>query len=140
MIYLTYKDFLNHLGKPALEQIIDGNSDLLDNSEQIAIGVIRDLLGGMYDIEAELELAGTNDRHMPFVFWSLNLAAYELYRQIPDDEVPERAIKDYDDTMQTLRNIGLGKTPTRMKPISGTDGAKRVFRMNSNDSKTHNML
>jgi len=140
MIYLTTDDFVKHISLNILDQITEGNYDLLDNAELQAIGIIKDMIGGSYDIDAELLLTG-NDRHRPLVLWMLCLATYQLYRIIPDSEVPDRTIKDYDDTMETLRQIGRGKYPTILTPKINTDGTtKRVFRMRSNTPRNHNML
>jgi len=140
MIYLTETDFQNHLGVNILSQIKGTSTTLLPNAEIQAIGIVKDMLSGMYDLDAELLLTGA-DRHAPLVLWLLTLASYQLYRQIPDDEVPPRIIKDYDDTMETLRQIGKGKHPTSITPIETTDGtSKRVFRMKSNTPRTHDML
>jgi len=140
MIYLTTDDFVKHISLNILDQITEGNYDLLDNAELQAIGIIKDMIGGSYDIDAELLLTG-NDRHQPLVLWMLCLATYQLYRIIPDSEVPDRTIKDYDDTMETLRQIGRGKYPTNVTPKNNTDGTtKRVFRMRSNTPRNHNML
>lgn len=140
MIFLTITDFQSHLGSDILSQIINSNNDLLDNAELQAIGIVKDTIGGIYDLDAELLLTGTN-RHQPLVLWMLTLAAYQLYRQIPDDEVPPRIVKDYDDIMETLKMIGRGKYPTSLTAKSNDDGTtKRVFRMKSNTPRTHDML
>ncbi len=141
MIFLSESDFIARLGGNILNQIIDNNTTLLDQAELQAVGAIKDLVSGMYDIDAEIAVTVEDERHQPLVLWLLSLACYQLYRQIPDDEVPARIIKDYDDTMDTLKQIGRGKIPTTLTAVELADGtSKRTFRMKSNTPRSHNML
>jgi len=140
MIFLTQNDFMEHLGDDILSQITNDNSLLIEKCELQAIGVIKDTLSGMYDIDEELSEDVADDRHQPLVLWLLALACYYLYRQIPDDEVPARIIKDYDDTIETLNMIARGKKPTSMLPVQEDGVTKRVFRMSSQTARGHNML
>jgi phage gp36-like protein len=140
MIFLTENDFNTHLSENIIEQITSEDSDLLDAAEATAIGIVTDMIAGMYDIDSELEQTGSN-RHAPLKLWLLAIAAYQLYRAIPDSEVPDRIIKDYDDAIETLRQIGRGKMPTSLTPVNTASGtSKRVFRMKSNTPRQHNML
>jgi len=141
MIFLTETDFNEHIGADILSQITGDDDTLLDKAELIAIGTVKDAVSGLYDVDTDLEEDVADNRHQPLVLWLLSLATYQLYRQIPDDEVPARVIKDYDDTMETLIQIGRGKHPTNLSPIEDTDGSsKRVFRMGSSTARSHDML
>lgn len=139
MIFLKIEDLESHIGEDILQQIIDGDETLLDKAEKKAIGIIKDLLSGMYDLDYELEQT-ENNRHQSLLLWTLVLAVYQLYRRIPDNEIPDRIIKEYDDTMKTLEGIGRGKLPTTLKPIESNGVAKRVFRMSSSKPRGHNPL
>jgi len=140
MIFLTKPDFDSKLSGNILAQITESDDTLLDKAEKTATGIITDLLSGMYDLDVELAKEG-EDRHNNLLNWMLNLSTYLLYDRIPDDEVPERVVKDYDDTMESLHLIARGKLPTTLAPVEISEGvAKRAFRMGSNDKRNHNML
>lgn len=140
MIFLELEDFESHIGEGILQQIIDSDETLLDKAEKKAIGIIKDLLSGMYDLDHEFDQVEDN-RHQTLLLWTLVIAAYQLYRRIPDTEVPERIIKEHDDVMKTLEGIGRGKLPTTLKPIESESGVvKRVFRMGSSKPRGHNAL
>lgn len=139
MIFLTKEDYYRKISQEILNQITGGVDELLNTAETSAAGIIRDMLSGMYNIDAELNKSGTN-RHNNLLLWMLNLSAYLIYDRIPDDEVPERIVKDYDDTMTTLRKIASGKESTTMTPVMVDGVAKKVFRMGGNDKRSHSML
>jgi hypothetical protein len=139
MKFLTKTDLELHLGEDILEQISSDNLSLLEHAEDMAIGIVSDTLSGMYDLDAALNQSGTQ-RHKSLLMWLLCLTAYQLYRQIPDNAVPERIIKEYDDTMKVLASIGRGKTPTTLPPITANGNTRRVFRMGSNLQRGHNPL
>ncbi len=139
MRFLTQPDLELHLGEDILFQITNDNQSLLEHAEDIAIGIVSDSLGGMYNIEAALSETGSQ-RHRSLLMWLLCLTAYQLYRQIPDNAVPERIIKEYDDTMKTLAAIARGKAPTSLPPITTNGITRRVFRMGSNAMRGHNPL
>ncbi len=122
-----------------LNQITDNNDDNLDKAEKSAIGSINDMLSGYYNINAELAKSGDN-RHSNLLKWMINLALYFVYSRIPDDEIPERVIKDYDDTMKTLEKIATGKTPTTLQAVTVDGEKKRVFRMGSKKVRSQNIL
>lgn len=138
MIFLTETDFISHLSENILDQITNNNSDLMDMAETKSIAILVDLMSGMYDIESVI--SNTQDRNQIMVIWLLSLASYFLYSSIPDNEVPERIVKDYDDTMQNIRNIARGKQPTTLPPVTLNGLPKRAFRMGSNSSRNHNLL
>lgn len=138
MTFLTESDFIKHIGHDILNQITNEDTEPIETAETQAIGIVKDMIGGMYNLQTELQQTGA-DRHAPLVLWLLTLATYQLYRTIPDTEVPDRVVKDYDDTLETLRQIGRGKTPTSLQPAN-PETPKRVFRMGSHIKKSHNPL
>jgi len=139
MIFLTEADFNTRINQAILSQITGDDSTQLDNAEAMAIGVVKDMLSGNYDIVTEITNTGS-DRHAPLVSWLLSLACYTLYSAIPDNEVPDRIVKDYDDAMATLHNIARGKQPTTLTSVTVDGVSKRVFRMGSNSARNHNLL
>lgn len=140
MNFLIKADFEGKISSNILEQITGGDDLLLDSAEKTAKGIITDLLSGNYDLDVEFDKE-PDSRHDNLLNWMLNLSTYLLYDRIPDDEIPERVVKDYDDTMDTLIQIARGKTPTTLTPIEVEEGvSKRNFRMGSNEKRNHKML
>jgi hypothetical protein len=140
MSFLNKEDYFRKIKESILNQITGGNDDLLDEAETTAAGIITDMLSGNYNIAAELAKNG-DARHENLKYWMLNLSAYLLYDRIPDNEVPERITNDFDATMDTLRKIAIGRTPTTLTPvIDGSGKTKRVFRMGSKPPRGHNLI
>ena len=140
MSFLNKDDYYRKLDESIINQITGGNDDLLDNAETTAAGIITDMLSGNYNIAAELAKSGSSS-HENLMLWMLNLSAYLIYDRIPDNEIPERVIKDFDDTMDTLQKIAIGRTPTTLTPVTDESGkSKRVFRMGSKPARGHNLI
>ena len=73
------------------------------------------------------------------VRYSLSIAVYGLYSKIPDEEIPERVVKDYDDAMEDIRLISQGKLRSTLPLNTDSDGNTTVkIRMGSNDPRSHN--
>lgn len=140
MIFLTKTDIEQRLTNNILSQITGDNDSLLDNAEAIAIGTVTDMLSGMYDLVVELEKTGA-DRHTNLKTWIVSLSAYHLYAHIPDNEVPERILKDYDDTLSILSKIAQGKLSTTLTPqLNDDETTKRVVRYGFNEKRNHEIL
>lgn len=104
MSYLVENDFKKSLRDVRLSQIVDGNSTLLDDASDAAEAIVRDYLNSRYNVEEIFNKTG-NDRHKQVVRWTLLIALYIIYDRIEDDLVPERVIKNYDETIATLKEI-----------------------------------
>lgn len=140
MQFLTKNDITNRVHATILQQITNGDDTQLDPAEADAIGIITDMISGLYDIETELTKTG-DERHRSLLQWIVSIAVYNLYAHIPDNEVPERVIKDYDDTLKTLDDIAKGKRPTTLTPVTNDDGEDiRFIRYGFNDQRGHSML
>ena len=139
-MFLTLADYQERISDSDLEQITEGNSTRRDSATKSAAGMIKEKLGGRYDVEPELAKTGTQ-RNEALRIWMLALACYFLYARIPDDQIPERIVKDYDDAMSDLDKIASGKIRTSLPEKTAEDGTvKRAFRMGSNEARSHNML
>jgi phage gp36-like protein len=110
--YLKQVDLQSSIRDHRLEHILDNtdannttNAFVLASSE--AQSVVRDYLI-KYDIDAELAKT-LDDRHKSVVFYVKNICLYILYERIEDDDVPDRIVKNYNDTIETLRDISKGK-------------------------------
>jgi phage gp36-like protein len=139
MSFLTKNDFTSKITSSVLNQITGSDDTLLIDAENKAAAVITDMLQGNYNIAVELSKTG-NGRHQALLGWMLYLAVYFLYERIPDSELPDRVVKNYDDTMYMLRQIARGKTPTSLTPRTVDGKAKRTFRMGSTTPRSHEVL
>jgi len=139
MIYLTEGDFVAKISDNILEQILDGNNTILDEAEQSATAIIQDAFAQKYDLDAEFAKTGT-DRHKNLLRWMLNLTLYFLYERVHDNQVPDRVVKNYDDTVSEIKSIEQGKRNTSLLKLIREDNARKEtnFRWGSNTKKEHN--
>ncbi len=139
MIFITKIDIEQKITAGLLSLITGDDDTLLDTAETTAIGTVTDMLTGMYDLAAELTKTGS-DRHSNFKKWILALCIYELYAHIPDNELPERVVKDYDDTLGILSKIAQGKLSTTLQAVTNDDGTvKRVVRYGFSVQRNHDI-
>ena len=138
MVFLTQDDFKLKLSTDILNQIIQLNNSILDDGELQAIAMVEDDLSPNFDTEIELAKTG-DDRHKNLIRWILNLTLYFVYERIPDDQVPERVVKNYDDTVKELEMIARGKKNTTLERVtdSETNETHTTFRAGSNPMRGH---
>ncbi len=122
MSYLTQQDLQSSIRDGRLEHLLDNvddnSPDVFDRAALEGQSIVRDYLI-RYDIDTELAKTGTN-RHASIIFYLKNICLYILYERIEDDDVPERIIKNYNDTIETLREIAQGELPLSL-PIKEVD-------------------
>ena len=136
--FLTFTDFQTRLSDRVIELLTDNLDSRLDDASNEATGILRDRLYDKYQIDAELAKTSTA-RNAMLVRYALSIAVYGLYSKIPDEEIPERVVKDYDDAMEDLRFISQGKLSSTLPLNTDSDGNTTVkIRMGSNDPRSHN--
>jgi len=137
MIFLTITDFLLKISDDIRNQITGSDDAVLDDAEIHAMAVIQDALYQKYDLDAEFAKTGDN-RHKNLLRWMLNLALYFLYERIPDNQVPERVVKNYDDTVIEIKNIEIGKRNTSLAKLTREDNGRKEtnVRWGSNKKRT----
>lgn len=125
--YLTQDDIQSSMRDGRLEQILDSYSadvlpeSIFTNASKEAGSLIIDHLLH-YQIVEEFEKVG-DERNNSVIFHMKNIVIYILYDRIPDDDVPEKVIKNYNDTMETLTEISKGKLRINLpKALIDTDG------------------
>ncbi len=138
MEFLTIEDFKHKITTNVLNQITDLDNTVLDDAEKQAIGFITDSLSNKYDFDYELAITGT-DRHVNLLRWLLNLSLYFAYERIPANQVPERIVKNYDDTVGEISLIERGKKQTTLKEVINetTDKPNHTFRWGSDKTRTY---
>lgn len=135
--YLTQEDLQSSVRDERLQHILDNDDvtpdDVFGDAVFEATSILRDHLE-RFQIEEEFEKVGS-DRNGSVKHYCKRLCLYFLYERIEDDEVPERIVKNYDDTIETLRQIAKGKMsisiPLKMEDTDGDgegDKSKTKFR------------
>ncbi|MCF6185810.1 MAG: hypothetical protein L3J56_14525, partial [Bacteroidales bacterium] len=91
------------------------------------------------DLDAEFAKTG-DDRHRNLLRWMLNLTVYFMYERIPDEQVPERIVKNNDDTINEIKLIEQGKRNTSLTKLIREDNQRKEtnFRWGSNEKRTNN--
>lgn len=116
MKYITTTDIKARLQDKHLQQIVEQDMDIVTNAETTAIAVITDALYPYYDAEAIFAKRGA-DRDATIVRWVTTLILYYIHERIPDKLVPERVVKNYDDTMHYLLDVADGKKSVKLPTI-----------------------
>lgn len=124
-IFISKADYKYQIRTYRLDQILeaaDEDEDLmLDSAEGEAIAMLRKYLDNRYDMNAELSKSG-NDRSKVLLRFAKVLVIYFIYERIPDDLVPERVVKNYDEVMKALEKIEDGDSDIPgLAPITVTD-------------------
>jgi hypothetical protein len=144
--FITKDDYRAHIRTYKLGQILEeagvDEDDILEDAESTSIAVVRDyLVGGGYDADAIFATNG-NNRPKQVMRWVKCLVLYYIYERVPDDLVPERVVKDYDLTIDTLEKVSDGKMNVDLPSIQVPDGedgtqAQTKFRWGSQPQRSH---
>ena len=136
-MFITKADMLYRIQDKHLEMITEGNDDLITDAVATAEATIRDSLYDKYDADEVFSKTG-EDRDMNVVRWMINLTIYYLYERIPDKLVPERVVKNYDDTLGLLLDIQDGKKGVNLPHLIKDDGKLQTkFRWGGEARRTH---
>jgi hypothetical protein len=108
-MYIDQTDIEGKIDATLLSRITGDDADKLATAINFAQSTIYGKLADRYQITAELALTGDN-RNGVILEYALNLAIYRIYELIQDLDVPERVVKNYDDTQESLDKLNTGKT------------------------------
>lgn len=135
--FITKDDYKHSIRTYRLDQLLDDDDDVLTPAEDEAEAIIIDALYKSYNTEHILTQTG-DDRAKNVLKWMKCLVLYAIYQRVPDELVPERVVKDYDDTMRTLNNIAAGKMSVNL-PRRVDVESKQVtkFRYGSVSARSH---
>ena len=154
-MYIVKADYKTRINADLLERILSDAqatpAQILEAISKVAEDTVSSYAGVLYDIAPELLKTATARNHLVMT-WALNIATYEMYQRIDDEQVPEKVIKNYDDTVDDLQKLSMGKFPLNLPPKpkestgtgSGeggpedtlTDGAG-LLRMGSQKKRSH---
>lgn len=155
-MYLKKVDYKSRIQTALLDVIIkdaaaDTGEDILQTVSKIAEDTIAAKCGVLYDIAPEFEKQGAERNYMLFSL-ALDIAVYQLYQRIDDEQIPEKAIKNYNDAHVVLDKIANGKSPVNLPPkppadddggASGAEGGELdgngLRRFGSKGKRTHDV-
>lgn len=138
MSWITSTDYLQKITSDRLQQIIEAETDRLDEAEATAIAVVKDALHQWYDTDDIFGTSGSN-RPAQVVRWCVNLALFYLYERVPDKLVPERVVSNYQQTIETLQDIEDGKKAVDLPKKTDDDGENvNKFRWGSQTAREQN--
>ncbi len=134
--FINYSDYQGTKTTRILDLLIGDDDTILETVETTAIGIITDRLAERFDLPAELAKTGS-DRNPSLMRWVIALCTYTVYARVPDDDVPERVIKDYDDTLKELDKIQQGRSCSLQRILDTEGEVKTRFRMGNDTPRTH---
>ena len=137
MQFLTQSDFTSYMNEGLLNKVIMGNTARLSEAERMARGFIESNLGALYNLVAEFGRAGES-RNLTLVRWMLCLSTYHVYNLVPDQEIPERVDKNYNDARDEIMRIAAGKGASDLTPLVVNGQRKTIFRWNASPRRSHN--
>ena len=118
-MYIQKADYKSRVSTDLLDKIIqegvDSGESILAAASKIAEDTIATQVGVLYDIAGEFQKTGLARNYL-IVKWALSLAVYEAVLRIDDESIPEKHIKNHDDTMEDLKQVALGKYPLNIPP------------------------
>ncbi|MBK7097894.1 MAG: DUF1320 family protein [Sphingobacteriales bacterium] len=131
-MYLQKSDYQIRIRRNLLDVLLEniagvdpGNptpGDILEAADKIASDTIATKAGVLYDIDGELAKTGDN-RNGYIISQALSIAIYELYQRTDDYDIPDKVIKNYNDTINILDEVSRGKEPLNLPPKpSGDNG------------------
>lgn len=138
-MFLTKDDLNAGIRLYRLNQITDSDDTVIELASAEAQSHLYNVLDGAgYNATTILGQSGSN-REAMLIGWLRNLTMYKIYERIPDAQVPERVVKNYDDTLQILRTVADGRMNLALPRKTSTDGGKVTkFRGGSAQSKRSN--
>lgn len=119
-MYLLKADYKLRISIALLEMIINkiegDENEILAMASKSAEDTVMSYTGHLYNIVPEFEKTGLN-RNFQILNWCLDIALYLIYQRIVDYEVPQKVIKNYDDTLEILEKVANGKLSVNLPPL-----------------------
>ena len=135
--YISKDDYQDEIRTYNLDQIIEDDDTILDKAETSAIDLVRQFLFQHYDASKIFSKTGAN-RDQIVVDWCTQIALYKIFKRVPDEEVPERVVKDYDDSIRMLKKLNGGDMGFDLPRLEVETGKKKTkFRGGSQKPRSH---
>lgn len=141
MSYIAEADLKVQIREYQMDQIIDEDDTIIEMASQDAESMIIDALHQYYDTTMIFAQTGVN-RHTNVVLWAKRLTLYFIYERVHDAMVPERVIKHYDETKETLNKIAGGEISVSLPVLTVQSGSsdgkpKTKFRWGGEKKRSH---
>lgn len=135
--FIDKSDYSRLIRSNRLDEILDADDALLDEAEKDAIAEVSDYLAEYYDVDQIFSQSGSS-RNRNALNWTRRVVMYMIYERVPDQLVPERIIKNYDDTIRTLEKIAAGKINAELpRKMDEESKARTKFRWGSQNARSH---
>lgn len=138
MSWLQKEDMKTTIRTYRLDQILDEDDSVFEEAALTAESDVNNALFQNYNTATIFNTSG-NDRDKSVLKWVKVLTLYYIYERVPDELVPERVIKNYDDTNKILAKIAEGdigiELPRRLSETTGKPKTK--FRWGSVPKRSH---
>ena len=121
MAYLNNQDFLFLISDVNMQQIINNNEAIREQSNLLAIAEVRSYLIQKYDIDKELA-KNTTARDSQILSNTIDISLYHLHSRLAPRNIPELRQTRYDNAIMWLKMCANGEvTPSieRLTPESG---------------------
>lgn len=138
-MYVQKNDYLTRITEQRLNILIQQNEEILSDANNFACEIIRGYLGSLYSIDDEFKKSG-NQRNGLILHWAINIGLYILYQRAADSTVPEKVIKNYDDTIAYLEKVASGKTQISLpRKNTETGNIKTILKIGSDIPRSHKL-
>lgn len=140
MAWLEKADMKTTIRTYRLDEILDNEEDnaIFDEAAATAEELVKDRLVDHFDTNTIFNTSGSG-RPKNVLQWVKYLTLYLVYERIPDELVPERVVKNYDDTLKFLDKVAEGRVsinlPRKLDPVTGA--TKTKFRWGSVPKRSH---
>jgi phage gp36-like protein len=126
-MYVEKTDYRTRITMNRLDLLTEKDPAILEDANKFAIDIISGHLGKIYDLEGEFTKT-LGARNGMVLIWAINIATYLIYQRAADNDVPEKVIKNYDDTLKILGEVSNGKRPVNLVRLSESSGEPVTMR------------
>ena len=142
-------DFLTQISKDELniicEQATSGTnsqtwSQIMADVNKAATDIINTKIGQIYDVTDEFTKVAY-DRNYQLLTWAIFICLYLIYQRCGDYAVPDRVIKNWDDTQNELMKISQGKEPLNLPRVQDSQDDSLTYsrRIGYEPKRSHTM-
>ena len=148
-MYIEKADYRTRIDVTLFNMLLaEDETNILADCSKVAEDTISTYAGMLYDMDTELAKTGPA-RNAYIKSLAIAIALYEVYQRADDETVPEKVIKNYNETMSDLHKISNGKKslniPAPLPPADAVTAGDQtasttgvgLHRIGSNKKRTH---
>jgi len=117
MVYLEQSDIDLSMLAANLQQVISGDTTILDTAESYALDEVRSYLSGRYDVNTEFALGG-DARRKDLVRRISAITIYLIHQRLTPRQIPETRAIDYKLALEWLGKVNDGKLNLQIAKIN----------------------